>query len=292
MEETLSRPAARPRSRARHRLGGLLSGCVGAIFKLLSVLLVLATLAFAGAVAAVFQFPNLAGMLPPTGAWLVPTQPMLVALLPTLTPEPTATPEGTPAESEAFPTLPPEWTPTDTPTVTLTPLPPTATRTPTATPTGPSATPGPTNATARTPTPAGTEAADALPPTATRTRSAFAFNLLNDSVTYLPNSINGSGCSWFGFAGQAFGLDGKPIINLLVHVEGDGVSFDIPTGSQPSVGPGGYVIPLGDHPVETTDIYTIQLRNNTGTALSDNFVVRTHGDCDRNLVLVNFVQNH
>ena len=284
MEETLTRrPAARPRARSRVR--GLVSGCVGLVFNLLSLVLVLASVAIGVGVTALFQYPDLAGLLPPTGAWLMPTQPALVAALPTATPEPTRTPRGTPAEAEVFPTLPPEWTATFTPTATDTPLPATTTPTPTATRTGATQAPAATGA-------GGTGTPNSLLPSATHTRSAFAFNLLNNTATYLPNSINGSGCSWFGIAGQAFGLDGRPIIGLTVHLEGGGVSLDALTGSQPAIGPGGYEIPLGNHPVETTDVYRIQLRNNSGSPLSDNLVIETFGDCRRNLVLVNFVQNH
>lgn len=272
-------------ARRRSRLGGLVSGCLGLVLNLFSAVLVLASLAMAAGVAALYQAPGLAGLLPPTGAWLIPTQPVLVAALPTVTPEPQRTPVGTPGDT--FPTLPPEWTPTDTPTVTATPPPQTPSVTPTLTPTGRAA--SATAGTGTPPTP-GTEVALLAGPT--QTRSAFAFNLLNDTATYLPNSINGSGCSWFGFAGQAFDLDGRPIIGLTVHLEGDGVSLDALTGSQPAIGSGGYEIPLGNHPVETTDVYRIQLRNNAGTPLSDDIVVPTFGDCRRNLVLVNFVQNH
>jgi hypothetical protein len=257
------------------------------VLNLLSLVLLLASLVFAGGVAAVYQYPSLAGLLPPTGAWLIPTQPKLVAVLPSLTPAPTRTPLGTPAD--AFPTLPPEWTPTDTPTATGTPLPATATLTPAASATGPTLTPGPTRAstgTAATGTPGG------LAATPTRTRSAFAYELQNGAVTYLANFTNGSGCSWFSFVGQVFDLDGKPIIGLTIHLEGDGLKLDSITGSQPAVGPGGYELPLGNHPVDTTDTYRIQLRNNTGTPLSDTVVVRTYADCARNMVLVNFVQNH
>ncbi len=277
MEDTVLRSAPRSRSRV--------SGCVGALFNVLSAILVLLSCASAGAFAALFQFPSLVALIPPPGAWVIPTQPVLVAGIPTLAP--VVTPgEGTPGE--AFPTLPPEWTATHTPTATDTPEPATATLRPTSTRVGTAVTPGVTTTGTLTVTitPGGPT------PTATRTRSAFAYTLQNNSATYLANFINGSGCSWFGLAGQAFGLDGRPIIGLTVHLEGDGLSLDALTGSQPAIGPGGYEIPLGNHPVETSDIYTIQLRNNTGTPLSDNIVVETFGDCTRNLVLINFVQNH
>lgn len=270
MHDTGLRSAPRNRSR--------LSGCFGALINVLSVLIVLLSCASVAAFAALFQYPSLVALIPPPGAWVVPTMPVLVAGIPTL-PPPAATADPEATNDAAFPTLPPEWTATHTPTPTDTPEPPTETPT----------------VTARAPV-TGTLSASLTPggptPTATRTRSAFAYTLQNGSVTYLANFINGSGCSWFGLAGQAFGLDGRPIIGLTVHLEGDGLSLDALTGSQPAIGPGGYEIPLGNHPVETSDLYTIQLRNNTGTALSDTIVIETFGDCTRNLVLVNFVQNH
>jgi hypothetical protein len=270
MEDTILRSAPRPRRR-------VLSGCVGALFNVLSVLLVLLTFASAGVAAALFQYPNLVALIPPPGAWVIPTQPVLLAGIPTLAPPGTEA-AGTP--DEAFPTLPPEWTATHTPTATRTPKPATETPVATTTRAGTSVAPG------------GTVTPGGPTPTPTRTRSAYPYTLQNNSATYLANFINGAGCSWFGLAGQAFGLDGKPIIGLTVHLEGDGLSLDALTGSQPAIGPGGYEIPLGNHPVETSDIYTIELRNNTGTALSNAIVVETFGDCARNLVLINFVQNH
>ncbi len=278
MEDTDIRSAARPRSRSPF------SGCLGALFNVLSVILLLLTCASAGGVAALFQNPNLVAMLPPPGAWVIPTLPVLVPGLGTSVANATR-PAGTPGD-DAFPTLPPEWTPTDTPTISPTPPPPTDTPIPTNTRPGPSQTPS------RTPTSTVTPTRSGPTPTATRTRSAFNYELQNGSVTYLANFINGSGCNWFGLAGQAFDLNGRPIIGLTVHLEGGGLSLDALTGSQPAIGPGGYEIPLDNHPVETSDTYRLQLRNNTGTALSDTLVIKTFGDCKRNLVLVNFVQNH
>ncbi len=110
------------------------------------------------------------------------------------------------------------------------------------------------------------------------------------SPFYLANFINTSGCDWFGIAGRAFGLDGNPVINLTVHLEGGGRNTDALTGSGPaSLGPGSYEIDLGDHPLETSGVYFIQLRNNAGMPLSDVYMIPTHGQCNMNLVLVNFV---
>jgi hypothetical protein len=121
----------------------------------------------------------------------------------------------------------------------------------------------------------------------------FNYTLQAGSPTYFTNFVNTSACNWFGIVGRAFGMDGNPVINLTVHLEGGGIVMDVLTGSGPSaIGPGAYQIPLSDHPIDTTDTYRVQLRNNTGTNQSDVFAIRTFGDCSRNLVMVNFFQNH
>jgi hypothetical protein len=157
---------------------------------------------------------------------------------------------------------------TDTPIPSQT-LPPTATdRPPTATSTGPT-------------------------PTATGTLSAFRYTLQSGNPTYLLNFLNDQGCNWFGMFGRAFGRDGNPVINLTVHLEGGGLNVDALTGSgSAALGPGAYQIPIADHPIETIDVYHIQLRDNTGTPLSDIYSIPTFGDCDKAMVMVNFAQNH
>lgn len=247
-----------------------LPGCLGAVFNLLSLLFVFLTCISAVVIAAIFYNPSLLATVGGR-ALLLATQPALLVFLGTPTPFVETTPD-----SGIFPTLPPAWTPTDTPTVTPrppgtdTPAPagtPAGARTPGATPTGPT-------------------------PTASATRAAFLYTLQNGAVTYLDNFVNSSGCNWFGIVGQAFGLDGRPVIGLTVHLEGDDLSLDALTGSQPAIGPAGYEIPLGNTPIATTNTYSLQLRNNTGTALSERFVIKTFDECDKNLVMVSFVQNH
>ena len=82
------------------------------------------------------------------------------------------------------------------------------------------------------------------------------------------------------------------MLNLLVHVEGGGLNLDGFTGSFPAYGPGGYELVLGNTPVNTSDVYRIQLRTAVGQPLSDVYVIPTFADCKKNLVLANFVQNH
>jgi hypothetical protein len=131
-----------------------------------------------------------------------------------------------------------------------------------------------------------------LSPTPTRTRSPYQFTLQNEGPTYLKNFANTAGCNWLGIAGQAFDLNGQPMLNLLVHLEGGGLNYDVVTGAFPAYGPGGYELYLGNTPIASTDRYRIQLRTSGGQPLSDVYVIPTFADCNRNLILANFVQNH
>ncbi len=278
-------PKRRANGKAPRRMPAWVAGVGAAIFNFLAALFLLLSLLSALAVAAVFN--GVLAYIPGGSAYMPPTEPAIALLL-----SPPTSPAGTPGIQ--FPTLPPVWTPTITPTVTLTPLPGTPTPEPSGTLAFPTYTdtftPSPT-ATATRPTPTRTPSGPTPKPTFTRAPTNYT--LQSGSPTYLANFINTSGCNWFGIVGRAFGLDGNPVINLTVHLEGGGINADTVTGSGPSsLGPGSYQFPISDHPIETSDTYRIQLRNNTGTNLSDIYTIVTHGDCSKNLVMVNFVQNH
>jgi len=287
MEETAIRPA-RPR-RARRRG----AGCLGAVLNLASIGLLLLTGLAVLLVALLFIYPDVLRFVPGGSAWMplgdVPLPPTAVALvLPT---QPGAASSDT--SPVGFPTLPPEWTATETATITGTPLPHTLTPEPTETSVRPTRTPRQSATPTATPTPTGPTPTPSRTPTPTITRSAFAYTMQDETPTYLPNLINNASCNWFGIAGRAFGLDGGPVIGLMVQVvAGDVVLPLVQTGSQPAIGPGGYEVFLDDHPIASTDVYRVQLFTNTGTPLSEQFGLTTYGDCNRNLVMVNFVQNH
>ena len=253
------------------------------LFNLLAIAFVVMSCLTLVCVGAVFAVPGLipAQLRPPTE----------VAIILIFTP-PSTPPTATPTNISSVPTLPPEWTATPTPTITETPTPSdtptttppptersTSTLTPTITPT-PSKTP--------TPTPTGPT------PTPTRTRSAFPFTMQNDQPSYIKNFANTAGCNWMGIAGQAFDIKGNPIQNLIVHLEGGGLNYDVVTGDPryASYGPAGYELYIGNKAVDTTDIYRIQLRTLTGQPQSDVLVIRTFADCNKNLILASFVQNH
>lgn len=124
------------------------------------------------------------------------------------------------------------------------------------------------------------------------TEIPFSFVLQPGSPAYVANIANSNGCNWFGMAGQVFDLQNKGVVGLFVHVDGGSMSFDSPTGAFPKYGSSGWEVSLGTAPVTTTATYRLQLRNGAGQPLSDNHGIPTFADCNKNQIIVNFVQSH
>ncbi|MBI3242432.1 MAG: hypothetical protein HYZ49_09080 [Chloroflexi bacterium] len=216
-----------------------------------------------------------------------------IAVLPSVTPAP---------PTSIVPTFPPLFTPT--PTFTSTQPRPSATFTPGSEATTPApditasdvteVTAAPGNTETFTPTPTPTDTPSGPTPTPSRTRSAFPFTAQENAPIPVQNFANSAGCNWMGIAGQALGLPpgGNPIVGLIVHLEGGGLNADAFTGSKTAYGPAGYEFFLNNHVVQTTGEYKVQLLDTSGTPLSDFVIVNTFADCSKNLLLVNFVQNH
>ncbi len=103
-----------------------------------------------------------------------------------------------------------------------------------------------------------------------------------------------SGCDWIAVGGQVFDLQGAPIQNLVLHLEGlwDGaaVSRDALSGSAAQYGPAGFEFVLGTKPLASTQAIWIQLLDATRKQISPRIYLDTYPDCARNLILVNFVQ--
>lgn len=118
-------------------------------------------------------------------------------------------------------------------------------------------------------------------------KNYYPFTLQPGSPAYLPNFANSAGCNWLGIAGQAFNSSGQPIVGLIVHLEGNGLNQDALTGSKQAYGAGGYEHYLNDHVIVAT--YSVQLRN-ASIDLSPAYQIPTFADCNKNLVLVNFIQ--
>ncbi len=260
------------------------SSIAGALFNALAVLLVVLSVLCLGSVALIFAAPD---VVPPQ--FRVATEPVVIAI-------PTASFTPVLSPTSLVPTFPPTWTPQFTPTDTTTPLPsdtPTSTPTRTNTPTF-TVTPSKTLTPTITLTPSKTWTLSPTGPTPTRTRTLapFPYVLQNGRPTYMANWSNSAGCKWLGIAGQVFDLNGRAVQGLYVHQEGGGLTQDGPTGSKPQYGTGGYEIFLADHVFNSTDTFKVQLRDGAGNQLSDWYAIPTYEDCTKNLILLNFVQDH
>jgi len=200
--------------------------------------------------------------------------------------------------------LPPATIPSLIVTITTTPtpkniLPPTWTPVPSITPlpTG-TAVPLPTETLAPT---------ESLPPIETSAPTATViaeepFVLQAGSPIYLQNFAHQeAGCQWFGVAGQIFDVSGTPIIDSSVIIEIGGI-LDGEEITQPlltlsgmasgaTYGAGGYEIILGDHPIASTASLWIQLSTPSAEIpLSGRIYFDTFEDCEKNLILLSFVQ--
>jgi hypothetical protein len=120
------------------------------------------------------------------------------------------------------------------------------------------------------------------------------FVLQPGNPIYLANFTDPeAGCDWSGVAGQVFGVDGAALQGLTVVV-GHGLAEDDDvlstlTGLAQAYGPGGYEIVFSDQPVETSETYWVQVFDNDGMPLTEMMGFDTYEDCERNLVLMNFV---
>jgi len=166
--------------------------------------------------------------------------------------------------------LPPTWTPlpTETPLPTPTPM--------------PSGTPQPT----LTETPA--------PPTPTLPASAYKFQLRGDAIQISGDIIHpGEGCKLW-IAGQAFDMQGAPIVGITVQLGGTLARSPVYllslSGTALQYGPGGYEFTLTDQAVASKGTVWIQLLDQEELPLSPRVSFDTSADCTKNLILINFKQ--
>jgi hypothetical protein len=121
-----------------------------------------------------------------------------------------------------------------------------------------------------------------------------AFTLQAGGPFYLPNFNHPEdGCQWQGVAGQVFDEHGLEILNLSVlagnRLAGEDHNLAATTGQASAYGLGGYEIQLSSLPVNTSNLFWVQLVDSAGQPLSQRIYFDTQEDCEQNLVLVNFV---
>ena len=181
-----------------------------------------------------------------------------------------------------------------------------ATNTPTPAPATPTPLPLPTALPTAVPVVVVTETS--LPPTAivvvpeptaipttepTAAPTVFAYALQEGSIGYTTQfAYPDLDCAWMGIAGTVFDAAGDAAEDMIVHVDGpDGFAIDAIAGTRPEFGPAGYEVTLANAPMDSDQMYVVQLLDVYGEPVSERYAVTTFDDCDRNLILVNFVHN-
>jgi len=217
--------------------------------------------------------------------------------LPSATPE--TIPTDVPPSVTTFYTQVPSETPEPTAADPVSPTPenteepastamPTGTATYTAMPTG-TATSTATDMPTSTSTPQ---------PTFTATPAPYQLQLMNPY--YLSNFTHTElGCDWLGVAGQIFSSGGQVQLDILIKAGGklNGKPVEeemtMPLADSDidlAYGPGGYELTLAFSPVNTESTAWIQLFSLGGDPISEKIYLTTFADCQKNLILMNFIE--
>ncbi|MBI9046119.1 MAG: hypothetical protein JEZ06_16625 [Anaerolineaceae bacterium] len=120
------------------------------------------------------------------------------------------------------------------------------------------------------------------------------YEIQSGSPAYLANFVHKDmSCNWMGVAGQVFDENGNAVKNVVVLLEGElngevteGVGL---TGSAQAYGASGYEIKIDDAVVESNNTLMISLFDLEGNPITTKFAFSTYGDCNKNLILINFV---
>jgi tetratricopeptide (TPR) repeat protein len=146
-------------------------------------------------------------------------------------------------------------------------------------------------ATPRPPTPIPTRRPATATPTYTATRSPWRYTQLGAPV-YRWNDKNHAGCEWLGVGGQVFDSAGAAVSGAIVRVWSGGWQGSTSvSGQKTEYGSGGWEIYLDNHPKD--GVWNCQVIDAGGAGLSPVATFQTYaGDCNRNLVLINFKQNY
>ncbi|MFN2304978.1 MAG: hypothetical protein ACK2TV_14700 [Anaerolineales bacterium] len=136
-----------------------------------------------------------------------------------------------------------------------------------------------------------------LLPTLTPTATPFVITTFvpqENMPVYLTNFAHPSaGCNWLGVAGQVFDTDGGEIHDLTMMfgntlAEEEKVSA-ARTGLALAYGPGGYEIFISEKPFDSNQSLWLQVFDPAGHPISEKIFFDTYNDCNRNLILINFI---
>ena len=102
-------------------------------------------------------------------------------------------------------------------------------------------------------------------------------------------------CSWTGIGGTVVDASSAPMLYVTIRLTGsfNGKPIDKVTvsGTNLDYGPSGFEFQLGDTPVASSKLLTLQLLDQSALPLAENVYIITYNDCKKNLILVRYKQN-
>jgi hypothetical protein len=107
------------------------------------------------------------------------------------------------------------------------------------------------------------------------------------------------GCDWLGVAGQIFSSGGQVQKNIIIRAGGEIAGTPVVEDmtmplAEPETdlayGPGGYELTLASSPSDTESTAWVQLFSLEGDPLSEKIFLTTYNDCQKNLLLMNFIE--
>jgi hypothetical protein len=102
-------------------------------------------------------------------------------------------------------------------------------------------------------------------------------------------------CKWTGIGGTVVDASGAPVLYRTLRLTGsfNGKPVDKLTvsGTALDYGQSGFEFYLGDTPVASSKLLTLQLLDQGGLPLSENVYIVTYNDCKKNLILVRYKEN-
>ena len=147
--------------------------------------------------------------------------------------------------------------------------------------------------TPETPADGGAAAAEPTLPPPTRTPKApysVTVSAIESTIIH-PDQA----CNWTGIGGTVVDASGAPVLYRTLRLTGtfNGKPIDKLTvsGTALDYGQSGFEFFLGDTPVASNKLLTLQLLDQGGLPLSENVYIVTYNDCKKNLILVRYKEN-
>ncbi|MGA9398188.1 MAG: hypothetical protein WBV22_08005 [Anaerolineaceae bacterium] len=124
--------------------------------------------------------------------------------------------------------------------------------------------------------------------------NGYGISVQPGSPVYIANFAHPeAGCNWAGIAGQIFGKDGNPILGYTVIVSGtiseQTVALSGVASNAQTYGIGGYEIKLADAPFTSSGALVLSIYDSNNIMLFKPIPIVTYQDCQKNVVIINFV---